>query len=158
MKDHDSVFDIVGLRFAKASCWSRVRRGVLTAIGVGCFVLGMVLIATLIRPDTLQQLSTLELCAMVGLITLPALTLLSIRYDRKTVRYRASRGYQSDATRAQLIGDPIGRTNHATQITHEAHKRTMRGAQHLRASDVPVHAKEKPIDKRITTDVHATSR
>gem|GEM_PF-3166008 len=129
MKEHDQVLNIVALRNGGYSHWARVRRGVLFSIGSGCFILGMVLIATLVRPDTLQKLGTLELAVIVGFITLPALTLVSICNDRKTVRSFTTSSYPEFVCSDSLATDQV------TRIAHVAHERGSRAALHVRPSE-----------------------
>lgn len=129
LKEHDQALDIVAQRTGGYSHWGRVRRGVLFSIGSGCFILGMVLIATLVRPDTLQKLGTLELAVIVGFITLPALTLVSIRNDRKTVRSFTSSSYPEVVCVESVAPDQI------TRVAHVAHDRGSRATLHVRPSE-----------------------
>lgn len=97
--------------------WARLRRGLLVTIGCGCLILGAVLIVTMVRPETLQSLGTLELAAIVGFVVMPALTLLSIRYDRLVVRRVKATGCEQIAMQA-LITHPA-RTR-GTRVVHHA--------------------------------------
>lgn len=90
LKNHD-----VFLKSEPSSLsWLQLRRGILLTVGSGCVVLGMVLVVTIIRPETLSTLNTAELGGIVSLIVFPVLTVFAIRYDRSTVSRSLARGYQ----------------------------------------------------------------
>ncbi len=101
--------------------WARLRRGLLVTIGCGCFILGAVLIVTMIRPETLQTLGTLELAAIVGFVVMPALTMICIRYDRLVVKRVQSIGCEQAAVQAT--------------VAHPARSRGMRVVHHARLND-----------------------
>ena len=104
---------------------SRIRCGLLVAIGSGCLTLGLVLVVTVIRPETLGTLSTAELAAIVGLITLPALTMLSLKFDRSVVKALK----HADYIRSTSEPHPF------PARSHSAHARGFRAVRHARLSD-----------------------
>jgi hypothetical protein len=121
LNKYDSYFQSPSDAAECLSCWARIRRGLLFTIGTGCLVLGMVLIVTMIRPETLSSLGTAELAAMVSLIAMPALTMLSIRHDRNVLKSLALLSYQQAST--------------SSRVAHRAHDRGSRVVHHARAID-----------------------
>ncbi|MGV6815595.1 MAG: hypothetical protein ACWA5W_11405 [Phycisphaerales bacterium] len=108
--------------------WSRFRRGVLVCIGSGCVVLGLTLMVTLVRPETLMTLSTAQLGGIIGFVVLPGLTMLAIRYDRAVVK------------RCVDIDNEI---DQADRVTHQPHRRGQRMVLHQRS----VERTEKAVEK-----------
>jgi len=100
----------------------RIRHGLLLTIGSGCVILGAVLVVTMIRPQNLSSLGTAELFVIVGLIVMPALTLLSVRHDRSVLKTVVSGGYQH--------------SNPQVRVAHRAHDRGIRIVHHARTGDV----------------------
>ncbi len=102
--------------------WSRVRFGSLLVVGWGCVVLGMVLVVTMIRPETLRSMGTAELWVIVSLIALPMLTLLALRYERSVLNRAFSDGYQQAVSKGKMVK---GKENEqSVRIAHAAHDRS----------------------------------
>ena len=99
----------------------RFRRGLLITIGSGCLILGAMLTVTMIRPETLQTMGTLELGAIVGFVVMPVLTMFSIRYDRVI------------AKRVRLAEEEQVSTQ--SPIMHDAHVRVLKLERFARLSD-----------------------
>lgn len=97
--------------------WARLRRGLLVTIGCGCLILGAVLIVTMIRPETLQSLGTLELAAIVGFVVMPAFTMLCIRYDRLVVKRVKTTGCDQVVVHAPVAHPARTR---GTRVVHHA--------------------------------------
>lgn len=108
------------------SCWSRLRRGVLLTIGVGCVALGLVLMGTLVRAETLGTLGTAQLLGIVVLIAGPALSLGALGLDR-TAHERAAKVW--------VIADdaPEACAEIRVCVTHDAHPRSPKPAPHARS-------------------------
>lgn len=66
-------------------------------IGGVCLGLGMMLTATLVRPETLVTLDTAHLLGILVLLTCPALTRMAIGLDRAVLRARAATADQQRA-------------------------------------------------------------
>lgn len=122
LNNHDPYDQMVSNAADKDSIWARIRRGLLTAIGCGCLILGVVLVITMVRPETLQSLGTAELSTIVGLIAMPVLTMLSLKYDQTVVKSATSVIYQQSKTQ--------------TRVAHSAHDRGSRAAHHARITDL----------------------
>jgi hypothetical protein len=122
---------------------SRIRRGLLVAIGSGCLVLGLVLVVTVIRPETLGTLSTAELAAIVGLITLPALTMLSLKFDRSVVKALRHANCRQSVLESQSL----------PARSHSAHTRGFRTVRHARLSD-----STEPISGATSANGHEKTR
>ncbi len=101
--------------------WAQFRRGLLICIGCGCVLLGLTMMVTLVRPEMLMKLSTVELASIVGFVVFPAATLFAVRYDRSVVR------------RLRVALDDSGVQDESDRITHLAHERGVRGVLHQRS-------------------------
>jgi hypothetical protein len=74
------------LRSMNDRLWAQGRRISLLFTGVWCVGLGIGLIGTLIGADLLAATNTSALLMIVGVITLPALTLAAICQDQRTTK------------------------------------------------------------------------
>lgn len=114
LKNHDvlSYEDAcsAGESTAVVSVWMRIRRGLLLVVGCGCVVLGMALVVTMIRPETLSALGTAELGAIVSLVVLPIVTMLTIRYERSVLSCSKISGYNESIE--------------GVRVSHAAHDRS----------------------------------
>lgn len=112
--------------FERAACHQRPRglsprelfgRGLLTLIGGGCLALGMWLLATIVRPETLGVLSTAQLLGVVVLLVSPVLTLAATRYDLFVLKTIEASVYEDDAQLSE---------QRMRLATHNAHDRSER--------------------------------
>jgi len=69
----------------KDRAWARVRRITLIGTGVWCVGFGVAMIGVLIGSGTLGSTNTVALSMIVGVITLPAITLAAIQMDRRVL-------------------------------------------------------------------------
>lgn len=69
----------------KDRAWARVRRVTLIGTGVWCVGFGVAMIGVLIGSGTLGSTNTVALSMIVGVITLPAITLAAIQMDRRVI-------------------------------------------------------------------------
>lgn len=99
----------------KEKTWARIRRIALVAIGVWCAGFGIAMIGVLITTDTLGSTNTAALSMIVGVILLPALTLVMIHLDRRVLR-RVSKDQQ-----AALDRSVVAHTRHDRSTKHAAH-------------------------------------
>lgn len=121
LNNDDPFLEKVGSPADKLSRRARIRRGLLVFIGGSCMVLGIVLMITMVRPETLGSLRTAELWAIVGLIVMPAFTMLCVRYDLAIVKTAKPASYQQIST--------------PSRVAHTAHDRGSRSAHHARMVD-----------------------
>jgi len=138
LKNHDLFNTLVYRSVDDLSAWTRVKRGLMVAIGCGCAVLGCVLVVTIVRPEMLQTMSTLELGVIIGLVGLPVLTILSVRLDRLVVsRSRAVGCVQNQANNDSVVH---------TLVAHGAHSRGIRVAHHVRVAETTEPALSEQAD------------
>ncbi len=113
----------------RSSPWPLLRRAVLGVIGAGCVALGMALTITLVRPETLGMLGTAQLVGIVVLLTTPGLTMLAMRYDRRTLLRRRLATELGSACEAPGAQSPL----RARVAAHGAHDR--RPVRHARVNE-----------------------
>lgn len=117
-------------------------------IGGVCLGLGMMLTATLVRPETLVTLDTAHLLGILVLLTCPALTRMAIGLDRAVLRARAATADQQRAcehapdeisiltqTPSQIQAPAptlVSTLAQARVAPHSPHSRGVRGAHHAR--------------------------
>lgn len=80
---------------SKEKSWARIRRITLVGTGVWCVGFGIAMIGALVATGTLGSTNTAALSMIVGVIVLPAVTLLAIHMDRRVVR-RVSRDQSTE--------------------------------------------------------------
>jgi hypothetical protein len=143
LDNHDFFIDDSRHSYGMATAWARFRHALLYTIGFGCVLLGIVLTITVVRLETLQSQSTTELSAIVGLFALPALTLLSTRLNRSTLKSLPATDYQQKETDLATDG----------RIAHQAHSRGVRPARHTRVSETvgSTTASQRDTEKRETS-------
>ncbi len=99
--------------------WPRARRIGLVCTGIWCVGLGVWLAGTLIGSSTLASTNTAVLLMIVGVIVLPAVTLIALRQDRKVARRAAS---------MQLVDDHVFTGREV--VAHDRHDRAQRHTTH----------------------------
>ncbi|MBL4591334.1 MAG: hypothetical protein JKY96_05180 [Phycisphaerales bacterium] len=111
--------------------WARIRRGMLAATGIWCVAFGIGLIGTLVDTGMLSSTNTTALLMIVGVIVLPAATLLTLRQDTKVL---GRIGTQRDDAKA-FTERPV--------IAHRRHDRSLRHTVHApsRAGHTDTHTK-----------------
>lgn len=120
------------------STWMRIRRGLLLVVGSGCVVLGMVLVITMIRPETLSTLGTAELGAIVSLVLLPIITLLAVRYERSTL----SRSKRTNYREISIENDE------RDPVSHAAHDRSDKAIRPVQGAIVQTQKTRVPQESR----------
>lgn len=95
--------------------WMRVRRGALLGTGVWCVGLGVGLGGALVGNKALASTNTAALMMIVGVIVLPACTLVAIVQDRRVARRRN----ELQLAESKVFGD-------RGSIVHERHDRATR--------------------------------
>ena len=140
MPNHDLFNTLVYRSVDDLSAWTRVKRGLLVAIGCGCVVLGCVLVVTMVRPEMLQTTSTLELGVIVGLVGLPSLTIVSIWFDRSVVSRARTAGCAQNYTNNDSVVHAL--------VAHGAHSRGIRVAHHTRIIETTVETTELALSEQ----------
>lgn len=138
LENHDLYARVPNPPAGGVSLWTRIRRGLLVTIGAGCLVLGVVLMIVMVRPETLGTLGTAELFAIVALLVMPALTLLSLKYDQAVVKSTQRSSYQQ-------LQSP-------SSVAHASHSRDLHAARHARVADPG----DAPSQSKPTQRTHRT--
>jgi membrane protein implicated in regulation of membrane protease activity len=95
--------------------WARFRRIALVAIGLWCAGFGVAMIGVLITTDTLGSTNTAALSMIVGVILLPALTLVMIHLDRRVLKRVTA---EQECTLDRAV---VAHTRHDRSSKHTAH-------------------------------------
>lgn len=110
---------IMGIQHDKDRAWARVRRAALIGTGVWCVGFGIAMIGLLIATGSLGTTNTAALFMIVGVIALPAMTLLAIQMDRRTLgRVSACSGPEQEFVLDRAV------------VSHDRHDRSVKHANH----------------------------
>ncbi len=112
--------------------WALVRRSVLLCTGLWCVGLGIGLVAILVDADMLASTHTAALFMIIGVIVLPALTLLAVRHDTKAKSQTANtQGFDNNVFTDRLV------------VSHSKHDRLTKHGVHVnaRSSRTDTHTK-----------------
>ncbi|MCA9302720.1 MAG: hypothetical protein KC996_01210 [Phycisphaerales bacterium] len=109
----------------KERIWTRFRRITLVGTGVWCVGFGIAMIGVLIGSGTLGSTNTVALSMIVGVITLPTITLGAILMDRRVLR----RVFQPQCADNTTF-------NERSVVAHSRHERGGRHGTH--ATKVPL--------------------
>jgi len=90
---------------------------------------------TLVRPETLMKLSTVELASIVGFVVFPAATMFAVRYDRLVVQ-RCQIALEATSVQAEINPDETAEAQEAERRTHLAHERGGRVVLHQRSAEI----------------------
>ncbi len=94
---------------------------------------------TLVRPETLMKLSTVELASIVGFVAFPAATMFAVRYDRLVVQrcqIASEATLEATSVQAEINPDETAEAQEAERRTHLAHERGGRVVLHQRSAEI----------------------
>lgn len=122
----------------------------------------MMLVVTTIRPETLRSMPTAQVWGILGLVIMPALTLFSIRFERKVIgaANKANAATSARSTPENTTGYPqfesIAIDKQVNEqrpmlVAHAAHDRSSRVVHHTRTLDLESTTLESIVQEPGTT-------